>query len=487
MNDMWSDAKQNVKEKSPITDSKISKTNIEKYLYGGDVVLSEFSFAGTGALLLCIDGLVNESGVGENILNQFYTADAFKHCKTQKDAVNLMKKGFKTHPSTSQVYTLKDLINGVLSANFAIVFEEENTAFLFDIKGFEKRSIESPSDSEGALKSSKDSFTEPLRVNTAIVRRHIRSHNLQIKQLEIGDISSCTVAMVYMRNIADPKITERIEKLLRGIKAVGIVSVGQIEDALTGSGFSIFPKIVSTEKADKFCANVIDGKVGIIIDGYPVTLIAPACLAMFFQTPDDYAYHYVLSSAVRLIRYACMLVSILLPSVYLAVVSTHAEILPPRLAQSIISAKVGVPFSAFFEIFFMLIAFEVLIEAGLRLPQGMGQTISIVAGLVVGDSAISARLVSPAVVMVMAIAGITSFAIPYQDLVNPVRFVRLAFIFFAQLFSLIGIVFCGIGLLIYLNSIESFGMSYLTPFSLSPVKSWFKDTFVKGRYEDEKV
>lgn len=483
---MWKNDRESVKTLGEIDKVKISKENLKKYLSADDIVYSAFSFGGTGALLVCVDGLVNEQTVDESILAVFHRVDAFKHCDTQKKAVALMNSGFKSHAASTQVFKLSEVIEGVLSANFAVVFEDENTAFLFDIKGFEKRSIE-PSDNENTMKGSKDVFTEPLRVNTAIVRRHIRSHNLAVKQIEVGKVTSCTVALTYMENMADASLVARIEKVLKGIDCVGVVSLGQIEEALSADGFSLFPKLLSTERADKFCANVLNGRVGIIVDGYPVTFIAPACFSMFFQTPDDYSLHFVFMSFIRMIRYACFSLSLSLPAIYLAVVSFHGEIIPARLAQSIMSAKLGVPFSAFFEIFFMLIAFEILIEAGLRLPQGMGQTVSIVAGLVVGDSAINAKLVSPAVVMVMAVSGITCFVIPYQDFANPIRLIRLVFIFAAQLFSLFGVVVVTICTVVYLNSIESFGLPYLAPFSQYSVKSWFKDTFLRGRYSDKKV
>lgn len=485
MADYWRDAAHSVKYIDYVKDEKISAANIKKYLsQSDDIIFSPFSFGGTGAFLCCVDGLVKDATIDENILGPFYRIDAFIHCKSQKKAVELIENGFINHASYTKADKLEEVIDGILSSNFVIVFEDESTAFVFDVKGFEKRSIDEP-DNESVIKGSKDGFTEPIRLNTAIIRRHLRSHNLVIKQYQVGKIAKTTLAVVYMNNIAPEKLVAEVIGRVEKMDVNAIISMGQIEDALDGDEKAIFPKMLYTERADKLCANIMNGKVGLLIDGYPVSYIIPSNLAMFMQAPEDYSDKYAYASFVRVIRYLCLAVSLLVPSLYLAIVNYSCEILPSKLAESIMQAKYGVPFSPFVETFAMLIAFEILIEAGLRLPNGIGQAVSIVSGLIVGESAINAKLVSPAVVMVTAIAGITCFVLPYQDFANPMRVMRFGMMIAAQAAGLFGIGIALVYTIIYFNSVESFSLPFLAPFSTGTAASWFKDTLFRRKSKDE--
>ncbi len=484
LNSYWKSNEESLMYKNEISKSeKITVEGLKKYLgENGDIIFHNFSFGGTGAFICCVDGLVNEGTLDENILAPYHRIDAFMHCTSQKKALELIEKGFINHGGVKIVDNLKMLVEDILNANFSLVFEDENKAVIYDVKGFEKRSIEE-SENEGVVKGSKDAFSEPIRINTAILRRHIRSHNLIIKQLQLGDVAKTTVAIAYMKNMAEPELIREIENRLKKMKIQSVVSAGQIEYALDGERSSIFPKVLYTERADKLAANIMNGRAGVLIDGFPVTYICPSPMAMFMQTPEDYSDKSLYSSVIRVIRYLCLLLSVLTPALYIAIVNYDCEIIPAKLALSIMEAKLGVPFTPFVEVFAMLVAFEVLIEAGLRLPKGIGQTVSIVAGLIIGESAINAGLVSPAVVMVTAVSGITSFVVPYQDFMKPIRIVRIILMISGQLAGLFGVSIELIMFLVYLNSFESFSVPYLAPFSAGKIRDWFKDTFIRRRYK----
>lgn len=479
MDEFWIDAENSIKYIEKISDEEVNIERLKGVLsHSDDIIFSPLCFGSVKADVCCVDGLVRDSIVDENILAPFNEMAQFRHCSSEKKAVKLLDEGYINHASVKKVYTLREAVQAVLSANFVIIFSLENCAFVFDVKGFESRSIEEP-ESESVIKGSKDGFTEPIRLNTAIIRRHLRSHNLVIKQFEIGKVAKTTAALVYMNNIADDKTVREISDKMKDFNISSLVSLGQLEKHFSSRHSAVVPTVMHTERADKLCANILNGKIGIITDGYPVAFIVPANLAMFMQAPEDYSAAPVYSSFVRIIRYACLAVNVLLPALYIAVANFSCEILPSKLAQAIMQAKFGMPFSTFTEVFLMLIAFEILIESGLRLPNGVGQAVSIVSGLIVGDAAVSAKLASPAVVMLTAIAGITSFVLPYQSLANSLRVIRFVLMLAAAAAGLFGLAI-GISVVIfYFNSIENFSLPFLSPFSTGTASSWLKDTIIR--------
>ncbi|MBQ6380081.1 MAG: spore germination protein [Clostridia bacterium] len=479
MDKYWLDAEQSIRYREEIENTAVNAAQIKAYLgESDDFVASTLSFGAVHAYVFCIDGLVKDSVVDENILSAFHEMVVFQNCKSEAKAVKLLEQGYLQHASVKKVGSLCAAIEAILSANFVIVFDACRCAFVFDIKGFSTRSIEQP-ESESVIKGSKDGFIEPIRMNTAIVRRHLRSHHLVIKQFELGSVSKTTVAVLYMKNIAAPALVQAVSQRLEQVDFSALVSLGQVEKAISAKQFGMLPTVMHTERADKLCANILNGKVAVLADGYPVGFVVPANLAMFMQAPEDYAAAPAYASFVRIIRYICLAVNVLLPALYIAVANFSCEILPDKLAQSIMQAKFGMPFSTFTEVVLMLIAFEILIESGLRLPNGVGQAVSIVSGLIVGDAAVSAKLASPAVVMLTAIAGITSFVLPYQSLANALRVMRFALVLAAAAGGLFALAIGVTVMIFYFNTIENFSLPFLTPFSTGGFSSWWKDTIVR--------
>ncbi|MBR2591058.1 MAG: spore germination protein [Clostridia bacterium] len=479
MDAYWKDAEQSIRYTDTIESEAVSAVRIRDYLgESDDLVSSTLAFGAVSAACFCIDGLVKESVVDENILSAFNEMDVFKACKSEKQAVKLIESGYVNHASVKKAASLQAAIEGILSANFVMVFDKCHCAFIFDVKGFQSRSLEEP-ESESVIKGSKDGFSEPIRINTAIVRRHIRSHDLVIKQIEIGTVAKTTVALIFMKNIADSALVQAVEQRLQGAQISSLTSLGQLEKHISARQFALLPTVMHTERADKLSANILNGKIAVLTDGYPVGFIVPANLAMFMQAPEDYSAAPLYASFVRLIRYACLAVNLFLPALYIAVANFSCEILPAKLAQSIMQAKFGMPFSTFTEVVLMLIAFEILIESGLRLPNGVGQAVSIVSGLIVGDAAVSAKLASPAVVMLTAIAGITSFVLPYQSLANSLRVIRFALVLAAAAGGIFALAL-GVTLMIfYFNGVENFALPFLTPFSTGSARSLLRDTIIR--------
>ena len=352
-----------------------------------------------------------------------------------------------------------------LVAGWCLLFcPEESGCLSLMVATEDKRSVGPPA-SETVLKGGRDGFVESLRTNTSLVRRHLKAPELKIKEQTVGRQSLTLVDIVYIEGIADPEIVKRLEERLAAIDIDAALTAGSLEEYLTDQSHTAFPLLQYTERPDRFCGGLAEGRVGLLADGLPLGYLAPGTVSTFFRAGQDKANNWMVATLITLLRYFCVLVTLLLPALYVATATFHQEMIPTRLALSIIAAKQDVPFHTAFEVIIMLLAFEILQEAGLRLPQSIGQTVSIIGGLVVGQAAVEARIVSPAVLIAVAIAGIAGYTAPSQEMAGALRLWRLLLTICASLAGLFGVV-AGIGALVgHLARLESFGVPYLTPFS----------------------
>ncbi len=329
----------------------------------------------------------------------------------------------------------------------------------------EKRSVGEPTN-EPALKGSRESFSESLLTNTAMVRRKIRSPQVKIREHIVGRKTLTPVDVVWIEGIAPLETVELLEQRLEEMDIDGVETTGSLEEYLVDRLDTPFPLLPYTQRPDRFCGGLLEGKVGLLAEGLPLGYLLPGTLEQFFRTGQDKSFNWMVSSFLMGLRYLCMIVTLLLPALYIALVTFHPEAIPVELALSIVAAKQLVPFSTIFEVLILLLAFEVLQEAGLRLPAAIGSTVSILGGLVVGNAAVDAHIVSPAVLIVVAIAGIAGYVMPSQDFAAALRIWRFLLAGFASLGGLFGLT-CGIaGLIVHLSSLESFGTPYLAPFTV---------------------
>jgi spore germination protein KA len=448
---------------------------------GDDAVFTPFSVggdAGPRATAAFIDGLVSTNTVYDFILRPLASGRALGRVKTGSEAVALIMEGRVFHGRKRLCRTMEAVVEEMLSGAVVVIFEGECAAVAFEAPGFEKRGITEPT-SENVLKGSKESFVEALRVNTALVRRRVKTSDLKIRELTVGRRTGTRVAIVYVEGIANSETVEKVVKRFRDVDTDGLTTAAQIETILYERRYTLFPQALYTERPDRFVGNLIEGRVGIIIDGMPITYITPIDVHTFLQAPEDYAHHFVLSSLFRIMRYACAVASLVLPAFYVSVTTYHQEMIPTKLAVSIISSKQGAPFPTYMEVALMLLAFEVLLEAGMRLPRAVGQAVSIVGALVVGQAAITANILSPGVVIVISAAGITGFVVPSQDLSNAGRAFRLALVAFASVGGLFTTTL-GLVLILYnMCSIEVFGTPYFAPFAGSEGVRMLDDTVTR--------
>ena len=423
-----------------------------------------------------IDGVVSGDSVSKDIINPLTNKLRFGGMTAGKAAIDLILHGGIYSYAAKLRDTADDLVNDLINGFCAIIFENEKQAVTFEVKTGEKRGVSEPT-GEKILKGAKDGFVETLRVNTALVRRRIKNPDLKIKQTIVGRQSQTGVAVVYIDKIANMDMVSELEKRLDDIDIDGLMSTGHLEDYIVDNKTSPLPQLIYTERSDKFCINLLEGRVGIIIDGLPTGYLLPGTFAQFMKAPEDYTEHFVIGSAITLLRYTCLMISLFLPALYVAIAMYHQEMIPTQLMQSIIDSKQHVPFDTSIEVLGMLLAFELLQEASVRLPTAVGETLGMIGALIVGQSAVEAQIISPLVVIVVALAGISGYTVTNLNLSSSLRYCRLLLVIAALLGGMYGIAVATVLIIYHMGTLESFGVAYLTPFAGDSIKTMSQAVF----------
>lgn len=427
--------------------------------------------------LFCVDGLVDTQILDEALLTPFAVDRYIANYMTEREVMNYLLYRGSYNAFTSEEDDYEKLLKAVMSGNVAFIFDAEQKALLFDVRSFEKRSVSEPNE-EGTIKGAKDSFIEAMRVNTALIRRRIRSEYLVMEHLVVGKVSKTDVVLSYVSNIANMETVNKVRDIINSINIDNIPTSAFIEEFLNQNKKSLFPQVLYTQRPDRVSANLSDGRIAIIVDGIPFVMVLPCQLVVLLQSPEDYANHFFVGSALRVLRYISMIMTLFLPAFYIAATSYQNQMLPVKLALSTQAAKANVPFSSATEVIGLLIAFEILIEAGLRLPKVVGTAMSILGGVVVGQAAVSANILSPLVVVIVSLAGIAGFIMPNQDLSSGIRVIRFIFALLAAIGGFFGLTVGVIILITHLCSLESYGIAYLSPF-VDVDESNHKDTFLR--------
>lgn len=358
--------------------------------------------------------------------------------------------------------TLDETVEAVLNGSCAIFLPDGVITCMVATE--EKRAVTEPQD-EAQNKGAKDGFVESVRTNTSLLRRRMRTPELQIQRFLVGRRTHTPVELLWLKGVASEQMIGRIQRKLDEIDEDGLLTTGELEEYLTDPKATAFPRVLFTERPDRVCQGLLNGRAAILVDGIPLGCLLPGDVSQFMKAPQDKSYHWAVASSLLLLRYLCLVLTLLLPGFYISVAEYHFELIPTKLAMSIIASKQDVPFPTAFEVIGLLAAFEILQEAGLRLPKTIGQTVSIIGGLVVGQAAVDAKIVSPVVVIVVAVAGIAGFTIPNQDFSNALRVWRLLLAGLASLMGIFGLMAGTAFLIAHLASLEDFGVPYLVPFA----------------------
>ena len=424
-----------------------------------------FGLERTEGVTVCwIDGLVSGERVSQDILRPLTEASRSGDAAGDAAVIAQILRGAVYRYTVKVRTALNDAADDLTHGCCLLLFEEAGAALSFEVRGEAVRAIAQPT-LEKSLKGAKDSFVESLRINTALVRQRVCTPQLKLHERSLGRRSHTRVALLYMEGIVQPAFLSTLEQRLDRLDVDAVLATGTLEESIVDAPLSPFPQLLHTERPDRFAMYLLDGRIGMLIDGLPVALVLPVTFAEFMKVTGDASIHYTAATALSLLRWAALLLSLLTPALYVAVASFHPEMIPTRLLLSIIEAEQQVPFSATHEVLGMLFAFGLLQEAGLRLPNPVGDTVSIIGALIVGQAAVEARLVSPISIIVVAVSSISCYALPSQDLASAIRLFRLALLLGAIAAGLYGV---GLGcclLLLHLSDLESFGLNYTAPLS----------------------
>lgn len=376
--------------------------------------------------------------------------------------------------------TWEDVLKAVLNGRTALFVDGAKQALLVDTREVPARSVTEP-EVESVIRGPRDGFTEDLHINTALLRLHLQSPALRFEEIRLGRQSQVPCNIAYVAGIAHPQLVQEVRSRLSRVASRYSFNLGEgaLEQLIEDHPFSLFPTIHHSERPDKIVAQLVEGRVAIIVQGTPVVLTVPTLFWEFIQSPEDYYERPYLASFVRMLRFAMLAISLTLPSLYVALVSFHHEMVPPSLALRIAGGREAVPFPAVFEALLMEFSFEVLREAGLRLPRPLGQTISIVGVLVIGQAAVSAGIVSPVMVVVVALTAIASFTTPSYSVAISLRLLRFPMIMVAGTAGLYGIAWFTLVISLHLAALRSFGVPFLSPVVPFFGEDW-KDVFVRA-------
>ena len=347
------------------------------------------------------------------------------------------------------------LVNG-----FCVVLFPEVGAIAFEVRTPDKRGTSAP-EVENTVKGAKDAFVETIRSNTSYVRRHLRSPDLRLWETQVGKQTLTNVSVLWIDGITDLNLVEKMKHRLSSINVDALQTPASVEEYVTGSRATAFPLLQYTERSDRFCQGLLEGRVGLLVDGLPLGYLTPVDLMYLMESPEDQGRDFIGASAIKALRYLALLASLFLPGIYIALAAFHQAMLPLPMLLSIIESKQAVPFSTTAEVLGLLIAFELLQESGIHLPQAIGQSVSVIGGIVVGSAAVDAGIISPMALIAVSIAGICGFVLPNRDLANAVRLWRFGIALLSAIGGIYGTVAGAVILLIHLLGLKSMGLPYL--------------------------
>ena len=472
-----------------------------------DILIRNFSLIAQNktykAFLIYIDGMVDSKIINDFVLeplmlrsysntynkniNQLTSENSNKISVKKASKFNLENYIYESlipQNNLTKKNELNALVESVNSGDCILFIDTLEIAFDIDVKGFKQRSVNTPQN-ENIINGPQEAFVENIRVNTSLLRRILNNENLIIENMQVGEISKTKVAICYMQNIVNPKLIKEIKYRISNLKLDSLISSGQLAQLIEENESIDIPTLLETERPDKCAKFLMQGRAVILVNGNPYAIIAPAVLIDFLSSPEDTNLKTLFANFLKILRILAYLITLLAPGMFIAITGFHHEILPTELLFSILASREHVPFPIIFELILMEISFELIRESGIRVPAPIGATLGIVGALILGDAAVSAHIVSPILIIIVAITGLSSFAIPDFAFSFHLRVYRFLFTLLGFCAGFVGI---GAGLLVYINmlcSMKSFGVNFISPLT-SSFSSHMNSLFVKPAWKYEK-
>lgn len=444
----------------------------------GDLITKEIDIGQSGryCIIVNIDGLIDKTLIHEHLMRPLIN---YKPNESEADLkemngdelIRRLKDDVLPLQEIQLIDCLDEAVFSILSGDTCLFIDGTQRALIIGSKGWMRRAIEEPQ-TESLIRGPKDGFTEDIRTNSALIRRRLRDPGLRMDSFLLGTRSKKEVIVTYIEGIANPELVKEVKRRLLTIEMDDPEGSGYIEQWITDSFLSPFPQILNTERPDRVSSSLLQGRVAILVDGTPFNLIMPVTIALAVNSPEDYYQPWLLSSLVRLLRFISAFIATFLPAFYIALAEFHHGMIPSNIAFSIAASREGVPFPAVIEALLMEVTLEILREAGVRLPKPIGQTIGIVGGLVIGEAAVSAGIVSPIMVIVVAVTAIASFTLPSYSFGIITRILRFFVMLAASVFGLFGVILAFLMICIHVVNLKSFGVPYSSPISPMFLKDW---------------
>lgn len=469
-------------EATPIvTDISQNMINLRsKYQNSSDFLTRQVEINGVSVALLMVEGMINLQTVSkmfvDPLFNHEFTLNEKNSTAERADEIyKFIENQSVLAVDMKDVFTCEEIFQFIMSGFVVLVIDGRPRATVFGMQGFSFRSISEPA-SEINERGSREGFTEPIRINMTMVRRRVKSPTLKFELLTLGKTSRTDICMIYMTDRVSPTLLREVRRKLQSIKLEMILTSGYIQPFLEGQPWSPFSDVGNTERPDVLAAKVSEGRIGILVDGTPYALIVPYLFTENFQSLDDYSHRAYYASFMRIIKYFAFTFTILLPALYVGIGTFHPELLPHALLFNIAAAEETTPFPLVIEALIIHLLYEIMREAGLRLPRPIGHAVSIVGALVIGDAAVSAGLIGSPMILVVAMTAISSFVVP--SLYEPVSVLRFIFIILGGTFGLYGIALGAMLVMINICSLQGMGAMYMSPIAPFSTKA-MRDTFIR--------
>ena len=436
------------------------------------------------AMLLYLDGLSDKKMINRMVLEPLMSLDKQASNDKEDSLVSRLITQYLPMGGTSQASSFTAVQDGVNSGDTALFVEGCKEAILVDTKGIEHRGIDRPL-MEQSVSGSQQAFTELLGTNVALLRNSLKVSDLVSEILPVGTRSRSHCAVLYIKSLANPDLVAEVKRRINGIHTDYIGDSNGLNPFIEDSPTNPYPQSLNTERPDRVASHLTEGRVAIVLDGSPTVLVVPVTLFTLLHSPDDYSMQYLYASLIRTIRVIGAGLSMLMPALYLAISIHHPEAIPTDLLLAIMAARQQVPIPSLVEILIMELAFELIREGGLRVPGILGPTIGIVGAIIIGQAAVVAKIVSPIMILIIAVTGLASYVVPDYRLANAIRLTRFVFLFLAAGFGLVGIAAGLASLGAIWGTMKSFGVPYLAPFT--PRTYYGRDIILRGPVYDQEL